>query len=31
MENKGGFRGLGMGMMREMMEGMGGMQPMMEK
>jgi hypothetical protein len=31
MENKGGFKGPGMGMMKEMMQGMGGMPPMMEK
>jgi len=31
MENKGSFKGPGMGMMKEMMEGMGGMPPMMEK
>jgi len=31
MENKGGFKGAGMGMMKEMMQGMGGMPPMMEK
>jgi hypothetical protein len=31
MENKGRFKGPGMGMMKEMMEGMGGMPPMMEK
>jgi|MudIll2142460700_1097286.scaffolds.fasta_scaffold245450_2 hypothetical protein len=31
MENKGGFKGFGMGMMKEMMQGMGGMAPMMEK
>ncbi len=31
MENKGGFKGWGMGMMKEMMEGTGGMPPMMEK
>ena len=31
MENKGRFKGMGMGMMKEMMEGMGGMPPMMEK
>ncbi len=30
MEDKGGFKGP-MGMMKEMMEGMGGMPPMMEK
>ena len=31
MENKGGFKGPGMGMLKEMMEGMGGMPPLMEK
>ncbi len=31
MENKGGFRGPGLGMMKEMMQGTGGMPPMMEK
>ncbi len=31
MEDKGGFKGPGMGMMKEMMQGMGGMPPMMEK
>ena len=31
MENKKGFKGTGMGMMKEMMQGMGGMPPMMEK
>jgi len=31
MENKGGFKGPGMEMMKEMMQGMGGMPPMMEK
>ena len=30
MENKG-FKGPGMGMMKEMMQDMGGMPPMMEK
>ena len=31
MEDKGGCKGPGMGIMKEMMEGMGGMPPMMEK
>jgi hypothetical protein len=31
MANKGGFEEPGMGMMKEMMQGMGGMPPMMEK
>ncbi len=31
MEKKGGPKGPGMGMMKEMMGGMGGMPPMMEK
>jgi len=31
MEDKGGFKGPGMGMMKEVMQGMGGMPPMMEK
>lgn len=31
MEQTGGPKGPGMGMMNEMMEGMGGMPPMMEK
>ena len=30
-EKKGMGPGMGMGMMKEMMEGMGGMPPMMEK
>jgi len=31
-DKRGGMRsGMGMGMMKEMMEGMGGMPPMMEK
>jgi hypothetical protein len=31
MENRGGFKGPGMEMMKEMMERMGGMPPMMQK
>ncbi len=31
MEHKRGFKGPGMGMMTEMMQGMGGMPPMMER
>jgi hypothetical protein len=31
MEDKGGWKGPGMGMMKEMMQGMGDMPPMMEK
>jgi len=31
MENKGVWKGPGMDMMREMMQGVGGMAPMMEK
>ncbi len=31
MEHKGGFKGPGMEMMKDMMQGMGGMPAMMEK